>query len=225
MMIKTWEIGGNGVPYGVHPLDVLNVFREGYCADNVTASEIDWNDVTIVGYEMVARFADMPVGSVKSAPVPAAIPQPAPSMIYQTPVGYCWVAAGTYHEFRKMGNTDEDLIDCGYLVPVVAPSAVPTKNPNVVLDSKESLVYAPEKLPEFSFAPLREDLDPQSRYYDAGGIETIDVIKAKLTPEQLRGYLLGNLIKYSCRMNFKGSAVRDAEKCKYYSQWLAELEQ
>jgi len=27
-------------------------------------------------------------------------------------------------------------------------------------------------------------VDPESSYYDAGEIETIDIIKAKLTPEQ-----------------------------------------
>lgn len=66
-------------------------------------------------------------------------------------------------------------------------------------------------------------VDPNSRYYDVGGIETIEVIKAKLTPEQLKGYLLGNIIKYSCRLNFKGSAERDAEKLKFYSNWLEQL--
>ena len=58
--------------------------------------------------------------------------------------------------------------------------------------------------------------DPKSRYYDAGGLETLDIIKAKLTPEQFRGFLLGNIIKYSCRANYKGSFDRDIEKIKFY---------
>ena len=62
--------------------------------------------------------------------------------------------------------------------------------------------------------------DEKSNYYDAGDIATIDVIEAKLTPEQYTGYLLGNIIKYSCRLNFKGRCARDAEKLKYYSIWL-----
>lgn len=64
--------------------------------------------------------------------------------------------------------------------------------------------------------------DPKSRYYDQGGLEVLDVIRAKLTPEQWRGYLLGNLIKYSCRANWKGDFERDAEKMKFYSGYLAE---
>ena len=70
--------------------------------------------------------------------------------------------------------------------------------------------------------------DPKSTYYDAGGIETIAIIKAKLTPEQYQGFLLGNSIKYQCRMMHKHSKknrVRDAEKAAIYSGLLlTELE-
>jgi hypothetical protein len=58
--------------------------------------------------------------------------------------------------------------------------------------------------------------DPKSRYYDVGGIETLDIIKAKLTPEQYRGFLLGNIIKYACRANHKGNFDRDIEKVRFY---------
>lgn len=64
--------------------------------------------------------------------------------------------------------------------------------------------------------------DANSSYYDVGGIEVLDVIKAKLTPEQYQGYLLGNIIKYSCRANHKGSISRDLQKCANYSKWLNE---
>ena len=63
--------------------------------------------------------------------------------------------------------------------------------------------------------------DPNSTHYDAGGIETLEIVRAKLTPEQYRGYLLGNAIKYACRLNHKGSPQRDAEKLANYSAWLA----
>lgn len=33
--------------------------------------------------------------------------------------------------------------------------------------------------------------DLKSSYYDEGGIETLDIIKAKLSPEQYKGFLLG----------------------------------
>jgi hypothetical protein len=66
--------------------------------------------------------------------------------------------------------------------------------------------------------------DPKSTYYDTGGIETLDIIKAKLTPEQYQGYCLGNAIKYACRVMHKSpeSPLRDAEKLANYSAWFNE---
>lgn len=64
--------------------------------------------------------------------------------------------------------------------------------------------------------------DEKANYYREGGIEVLDVIKAKLTPEQYQGYLLGNSIKYTLRCNFKGSKQRDLEKAANYTRWLAE---
>lgn len=66
-------------------------------------------------------------------------------------------------------------------------------------------------------------IDKKSTYYDAGGIDTLDVIKAKLTAEQYKGYLMGNILKYSCRMNYKGSFMRDNEKIQVYSRLLEKF--
>lgn len=66
-------------------------------------------------------------------------------------------------------------------------------------------------------------IDDQATYYDAGGISTMDVIKAKLTEDQFKGFLLGNVIKYSCRLNYKDNSKRDAEKVANYSKILSEL--
>lgn len=65
--------------------------------------------------------------------------------------------------------------------------------------------------------------DEKSAYYDHGGIETIDIIKAKLTPEQYKGYLLGTQIRYACRLNWKENPGRDAEKMSHYAKWLTEF--
>lgn len=71
---------------------------------------------------------------------------------------------------------------------------------------------------------LAAEADPISRnnYYDRGGIPVIDVIRAKLTPEQYEGYLLGNTIKYALRLNWKGNRKSDADKLAEYAVWLSE---
>lgn len=66
-------------------------------------------------------------------------------------------------------------------------------------------------------------IDDKSTYYDAGGIETIAIIKAKLTPEQYQGFLLGNILKYSCRAAHKHDTIdRDIEKINNYSNLLED---
>lgn len=69
---------------------------------------------------------------------------------------------------------------------------------------------------------MKKEYDPNSRYYDAGGIETLAIIKAKLGPQGYCDYLQGNTIKYSCRLKHKGQSTRDAEKLSWYSMWLHE---
>ena len=66
-------------------------------------------------------------------------------------------------------------------------------------------------------------IDKKASYYDAGGIHVLEIIKAKLTPEQFEGYLLGNAMKYSLRANFKGCFGRDCEKMQYYSKLLSTI--
>ena len=65
--------------------------------------------------------------------------------------------------------------------------------------------------------------DDKSSYYDAGGIEVFAIIKAKLTKDQYIGWLLGNVLKYSCRGNFKHETLhRDMEKASMYLSVLKE---
>ena len=65
--------------------------------------------------------------------------------------------------------------------------------------------------------------DNKATYYDEGGIETLDIIKAKLTDVMYRGWLLGNITKYACRAPYKGEFRRDIEKIKFYSTELLEV--
>jgi len=62
-------------------------------------------------------------------------------------------------------------------------------------------------------------VDPD--HYKAGGIETIDYLRAKLTPEQFAGYCLGNVLKYCSRFQHK-AGVEDLKKAQVYLNWLVE---
>lgn len=58
-------------------------------------------------------------------------------------------------------------------------------------------------------------------HYTTGGMETIEVLRAKLTPEEYRGYLKGNVLKYLCRANYKGHHDQDIYKAEWYISELA----
>ena len=64
----------------------------------------------------------------------------------------------------------------------------------------------------------------ESNYYDAGGLSVVDIWKAKLTKEELRGLFKGNVIKYLLRAGKKkkNSAVKDLNKAKDYLENLIE---
>ena len=56
-----------------------------------------------------------------------------------------------------------------------------------------------------------QDVVNNPRHYTVGGYEALDVIKAKLSPEEYRGYCKGNVLKYIMRANYKGHHDQDCE--------------
>ena len=73
-------------------------------------------------------------------------------------------------------------------------------------------------------APVADvpDVINSPAHYKVGNIETIDFIQAKLTPEEFKGYLKGNVLKYASRAGHKGNPVEDSGKLAWYANRLAE---
>jgi hypothetical protein len=59
-------------------------------------------------------------------------------------------------------------------------------------------------------------------HYKVGGIEVIDFIKAKLTAEEFRGYLKGNVLKYTSRAGHKDDVAQDVDKMVWYATKLQQ---
>ena len=78
----------------------------------------------------------------------------------------------------------------------------------------------PRRITGGKAAPAPQDDVNHPAHYLKGGIETIDFIKAKLTPEEYRGYLKGNILKYVSRANEKGTHHKDIAKAGWYAQRL-----
>ena len=67
-----------------------------------------------------------------------------------------------------------------------------------------------------------EDAVNSPTHYTAGGIETIDYMRAKATREEFVGHLRLTCIKYLSRGPYKGSALQDYRKAQVYLGWLVE---
>lgn len=78
---------------------------------------------------------------------------------------------------------------------------------------------------------LKEETEESFRshiesHYKALAIEPLEVMRGMMTKLEYKGFLKGNIIKYSIRQgNKKGeSAEKDAAKCREYIRLLSELE-
>lgn len=66
---------------------------------------------------------------------------------------------------------------------------------------------------------LREPADDpveHPAHYTSGGVECIDAIKASMTPEEFKGFLKGNTLKYLWRYPLKGKPLEDLKKAQWY---------
>ena len=63
----------------------------------------------------------------------------------------------------------------------------------------------------------------QPEHYRQGEIESIDAIKAALTPEEFRGFCKGNVLKYTWRERHKGQGMSLAKAQWYLQRLLATL--
>ena len=83
---------------------------------------------------------------------------------------------------------------------------------------KAPVAYWENEEPE---APVHDEVNHPAHYTD-GGIETIDFIEAKLSPEEFRGYCLGNALKYLSRTGKKGDPIIDLQKAQWYLARIAK---
>ncbi len=113
----------------------------------------------------------------------------------------------------------------GYDTPTRTTSLLPNNFKTPILSPKP--IHAKEKYASFIVEESYFPKNPDPLYYHVGSIEAIDYIKAKLTKEQFKGFLRGNIIKYMSRAGYKsnGDPIKyeseDYIKAKYYMDLLA----
>lgn len=64
------------------------------------------------------------------------------------------------------------------------------------------------------------DLVNHPPHYTSKDVECIDWIEMMLTPEEFKGYLKGNVLKYTWRCEQKGKPIQDTGKAGWYLERL-----
>lgn len=70
-----------------------------------------------------------------------------------------------------------------------------------------------------------DDKPKNENYYQKSAMQPIEVMQAVLTPEQFKGFLMGNIIKYRMRAKYKENYDKDMEKANIYSNWLQQYKE
>ena len=72
---------------------------------------------------------------------------------------------------------------------------------------------------------IEQDMVNNPPHYTKGGMETIDIMEAKSTPEEFKGHLKLTALKYLTRAGHKESELQDAKKTQWYvNRWVKTLE-
>ena len=67
---------------------------------------------------------------------------------------------------------------------------------------------------------IKDQINPD--HYKIGGIETIDYMKAKSTPEEFNGHLRLTALKYLSRYGKKDNELQELKKAKWYLDRLVQ---
>ena len=65
---------------------------------------------------------------------------------------------------------------------------------------------------------------PPVEHYNRGSVQPIDFMEGSFTPDEYRGFLKGQVIKYVSRYRYKGSVEADLNKAAIYLGWLIDFE-
>ena len=62
-----------------------------------------------------------------------------------------------------------------------------------------------------------------AKHYQALSEQPIEIMQKLFSPEQLKGFLLGNVIKYSLRCGLKDNPVKEMQKVAQYAAWYVDV--
>lgn len=108
-------------------------------------------------------------------------------------------------------------------IPMYADGDTERPDVNYYVDAMQTPDPEADIYTEQEQAEMNEDLINKPSHYHDGGIDVLELLKMKFGPDVIRGFYIGNVIKYTLRFE-KKNGVQDLEKGLYYLQALIEHE-
>lgn len=133
--------------------------------------------------------------------------------------GLLWATQKDLSELQQKLVELFHMRDNGVMLDTVSLRKIDDK----LLACRKQLAEIWERVPS-QFEPVNceqassKDHDPVNHpfHYTSGAIECIDALEACMTPEEFKGFLKGNSMKYLWRLGRKDKLAQDAAKSQWY---------
>ena len=99
-----------------------------------------------------------------------------------------------------------------------------TKIPEVPIASQYVSTPFSEGCAETNYVESKPYNPVNPDHYKVGGLEVIDILKKKLTPEEFRGFCKGVILQYILRSDYK-NGIEDLKKTQWYLKELIKFEE
>ena len=114
----------------------------------------------------------------------------------------------------------EDILPYNYKSYWVYPVSLELVKKECLRDPENGAIDECQVPEEFTVEPVTP---APPNYYDKhydGAIQPIELMQLILTPEEFKGFLKGNIIKYTMRCGKKDDPEKEFTKIRRYKQWL-----
>ena len=108
--------------------------------------------------------------------------------------------------YRTDASDSKDLVSSQNLKPAICQTCM--------FKGRSCIPNHGEDCSEFKQKQTNDNVN-HPQHYTQGGIECLDAIEAAMKPDQFRGYLKGNIIKYLWRYEWK-NGLEDLKKAQFY---------
>ena len=88
-------------------------------------------------------------------------------------------------------------------------------------ESTGQQVVAPARKPKPE--PSQSGMALDAKHYQVLQQQPIEIMQRLMTPEQFKGFLWGNVIKYALRCGQKDNPVKEMQKVAQYAKWYVQV--